>query len=114
MPFDWEFQKSNFFKLFDTDGDGLISFQSTSSLSLCSPFLRARSRRFSSSSISTEAVNLAEGEFMEMMKAMRKSTGRGNASGIRTGLKATNVDDISVGLVQYLFEDKGKERLHKF
>ena len=61
MPFDWDFQRSRTSLSCSTPTEmASYPFQSTSSLSLCSPFLRARSRRFSSSSISTEAVNLAE------------------------------------------------------
>ena len=107
-------EKSNFFKLFDTDGDGLISFPEyvffITLLSIPESKVKAIFQQFDID----RSGQLSRGEFMEMMKAMRKSTGRGNASGIRTGLKATNVDDISVGLVQYLFEDKGKERLLSF
>jgi hypothetical protein len=46
---------------------------------------------------------------MKMMNTMRRSTSRGKATGLRTGLKATNVDDLSGGLVHYLFGDPGKE-----
>ena len=106
-------EKSNFFKLFDTDGDGLISFPEyvffITLLSIPESKVKAIFQQFDID----RSGQLSRGEFMEMMKAMRKSTGRGNASGIRTGLKATS-GYSSVGLVQYLFEDKGKERLLSF
>lgn len=53
---------------------------------------------------------MCRGEFIEMMKKMRQATSRGKATGLRTGLKVTNVDDLSGGLVHYLFGDPGKER----
>ena len=103
-------KQSSFFKLFDTDGDGLISFPEylffITLLSLPVDQVKATFQQFDVDNSGT----LTRDEFIEMMKVMRKSTSRGNASGFRTGLKVTSMDEISMGLVEYLFEDAGQER----
>ena len=105
--------KSDFFKLFDTDGDGLISFPEyvffTTLLSLPESQVKSTFEQFDADG----SGGLCRGEFIEMMKVMRRSTSRGNATGLRTGLKATNVDDLSGGLVHYLFGEPGSKSEHK-
>lgn len=109
--------QSDFFKLFDTDGDGLISFPEyiffITLLSLPESQVKSTFLKFDADG----SGKLCRAEFIEMMKIMRRSTHRGKATGLRTGLKATNVDDLSSGLVSYLFGDPGKEHkltLHQF
>ena len=101
--------RSDFFKLFDTDGDGLISFPEyvffITLLSLPESQVKSIFQQFDTD----QSGELSRDEFISMMKVMRKSTIRGNATGFRTGLKATNVDNLSVGLVQYLFGDPDNE-----
>jgi len=57
---------------------------------------------------------LCRDEFIAMMRAMRRSTSRGNGSGLRTGLKTTDPDAIGNGLVQYLFGDPANEHKLSF
>jgi len=101
--------QSDFFKLFDTDGDGLISFPEyiffITLLSLPESRVKSTFQQFDVDG----SGQMNRDEFIAMMKVMRRSTSRGNATGFRTGLKVRNVDELSGGLVQYLFGDPGKE-----
>lgn len=101
--------RSEFFNLFDTDGDGLISFPEyiffITLLSLPESRVTSTFQEFDLDG----SGGLSRDEFIEMMKTMRRSTSRGRATGFRTGLKATNPDSLSSGLVHHLFGDPGKE-----
>ena len=101
--------KPDFFKLFDTDGDGLISFPEyiffITILSLPESEIKDTFQKFDEDG----SGQLCRDEFTKMMRVMRKTSSRGNATGLRTGLKATNLDNISNGLVQFLFGEPGKE-----
>ena len=95
---------SNFFDMFDTDGDGLISFPEylffVTLLSLTDEQCKATFRKFDVD----QGGSLCREEFLQMMKHMRLSTTKRRASGYRTGLKTVNdVDDLSGGLVHHLF-----------
>jgi Ca2+-binding EF-hand superfamily protein len=100
---------SNFFTLFDTDGDGLISFpEYVFFITLLSLGVDEIVKTFTKFDVDNSGC-LSRTEFLDMMRQMRLSTSRaGKASGYRTGLKTTNVDDIAnAGLVQHLFGDAG-------
>ena len=102
---------SNFFDMFDTDGDGLISFPEylffVTLLSLTDEQCKATFRKFDVD----EGGSLCREEFLQRMKHMRLSTTKRRASGYRTGLKTVNdVDDLSGGLVHHLFGDGRRER----
>jgi len=100
---------SNFFTLFDTDGDGLISFpEYVFFITLLSLGVDEIVKTFTKFDVDNSGC-LSRTEFLDMMPQMRLSTSRaGKASGYRTGLKTTNVDDIAnAGLVQHLFGDAG-------
>lgn len=102
---------SNFFDMFDTDGDGLISFPEylffITLLSLTDEQCKATFHKFDVD----KSGSLCRDEFLQMMKHMRLSTTKGRASGYRTGLKTvTDVDDLSGGLVHHLFGDGRRER----
>ena len=106
--------KSNFFDLFDTDSDGLISFPEyiffITLLSLSENEVKSTFQKFDRDG----SGKLCRIEFNAMMRAMRRSTSRGNGSGQRTGLKSTNPDVIGNGLVHYLFGDPAKEHKLSF
>ena len=111
------YPQSDFFKLFDTDGDGLISFPEylffITLLSLSESHVKTAFQQFDVDG----SGHLCRNEFIDMMKVMRLSTSRPKATGYRTGMKATDIHDMSVGLLQYLFGDLGKEHrlsLHQF
>ena len=106
--------KSDFFDLFDTDSDGLISFPEyiffITLLSLSENEVKSTFQKFDRDG----SGKLCRIEFNAMMRAMRRSTSRGNGSGQRTGLKSTNPDVIGNGLVHYLFGDPAKEHKLSF
>ena len=106
--------RSIFFELFDTDGDGLISFPEyiffITLLSLSESEVKSTFQKFDQDS----SGKLCRDEFIAMMRAMRRSTSRGNGSGLRTGLKTTDPDAIGNGLVQYLFGDPANEHKLSF
>lgn len=101
---------SNFFNMFDMDGDGLISFPEylffVTLLSLTDEQCKAIFNEFDVD----KSGSLSRAEFLQMMKRMRLSTIKGkSASGYRTGMKTTAVvDDLSGGLVRHLFGDSRK------
>lgn len=101
--------KPDFFTLFDTDGDGLISFPEyiffITLLTLPEYEIEQTFQKFDKDG----SGMLSRDEFTEMMRVMRKTSGRGNATGFRTGLNARNPDDMSNGLVQFLFGESGRE-----
>lgn len=101
--------RSDFFNFFDTDGDGLISFPEyiffITLLSLPESRVKSTFQEFDLDG----SGGLCRDEFIQMMKTMRRSTSLGRATGFRTGLKATNVDDLSSGLVHHLFGDPGRK-----
>ena len=100
---------SDFFKLFDTDGDGLISFQEylffVTLLSLPESQVKSTFQDFDLDGNG----HLCRMEFIEMMKVMRLSTGRAKATVFRTGMKPINVDNLSAGLLHYFFGDPDKD-----
>mmetsp|Transcript_2199 Transcript_2199/g.3432 ORF Transcript_2199/g.3432 Transcript_2199/m.3432 type:complete len:309 (+) Transcript_2199:191-1117(+) len=101
---------SDFFKLFDTDGDGLVSFpEYVFFITLLSLPERKVKSIFLQFDVDKNG-GLDRAEFIDMMKTMRGSTSRGKASGYRTGLMATNVDNLSSGLVHHFFGDPGVDQ----
>ena len=99
---------SNFFALFDTDGDGLISFpEYVFFITLLSLSDEQIVDTFKTFDVDNSGC-LDRAEFLAMMKEMRQSSSRaGSAIGYRTGLKTTNVDGdlANAGLVHHLFRN---------
>jgi len=104
--------QSALFKLFDTDGNGLIDFSEFLFFQTLLTIDR-NSANVTFQKFDTDANGLLDAkEFAEMMKFMRISHGT-HATGLRTGLKTGNIDMNSIGggLLDYLFTPKRNKML---